>query len=95
LQDFRARAAEFDGVVTDLALRGMSGLDLAEGLCKIRPGIPVLMTSGYFGPEDSERARRLGIRELILKPNTLNELGSALHRVLKPSETHAAGTGTR
>jgi len=95
LQDFRTRPAEFHGVVTDLALRGMSGLDLAEALRNIRPEIPVLMTSGYFSPEDSERANRLGIHELILKPNTLNELASALHRVLKPSETHAAGTRTR
>ena len=32
--------------------------------------------------ENRDEARRLGIRELILKPNTVEELGVALDRVL-------------
>jgi hypothetical protein len=31
--------------------------------------------------EDEEMAQRLGVREIILKPNTLDELGNALTRV--------------
>jgi hypothetical protein len=34
-------------------------------------------------PDDKEEARRSGIRELILKPNTIEELGRALDRVFR------------
>jgi len=46
-------------VVTDLALRGMSGIDLSEGLLRKRPDLPVIMTSGHFSVEDTERANGL------------------------------------
>jgi len=89
LQEFRARPNEFDAVVTDLALRGMSGLDLATELLRLRPGLPIILTSGYFSPEDTERARLLGIQELIQKPNTLGEVGNALHRTLCQARSRA------
>jgi len=47
LQYFQSRPGEFDLVVTDLALRGMSGIDLAEALLRKRPDLPVIMTSGH------------------------------------------------
>jgi CheY-like chemotaxis protein len=89
MQEFRARPNEFDAVVTDLALRGMSGLELATELLRLRPGIPIILTSGYFSPEDTERAKLLGIRELIQKPSTLGELGGALHRALREARSRA------
>jgi CheY-like chemotaxis protein len=83
LQAFRSRAHEFDVVVTDLSMPGMSGFDLARGLLEIRPDVPIVMTSGYLRPEDQETALRIGIRALILKPNTVEELGSVLDKLLR------------
>jgi hypothetical protein len=42
-----------------------------------------MMTSGYLRPEDQETALRIGIRALILKPNTVEELGSVLDKLLR------------
>jgi PAS domain S-box-containing protein len=85
LSDFRAHPGQFDVVVTDLALRGMSGLDLAAGLLQIRPDIPIILTSGYFSEKDQERAARMGITELARKPTTPVELGDTLFRALHPA----------
>lgn len=81
LQKFRAAPHDFDVVVTDLSMPGMSGFDIARELRSIRADIPVLMTSGYVRPEDRETAHARGIRDLILKPNTVDELGRSLDRV--------------
>ena len=49
------RASAVAAVLCDLVLPGMSGLDLAREIESIRPGTPVLFTSGYT---DAEIARR-------------------------------------
>lgn len=81
LQVFGENPYQFAAVITDLSMPGMSGADLARRVIEIRPDIPVVMTSGYLRPEDEEEAREIGVRELILKPDTIEELAKALHRV--------------
>ena len=47
----------------------------------VRPDIPIIMTSGYVGPEDREHALQMGLRDLILKPDTLDQMGPILDRI--------------
>lgn len=87
LTTFTSRPDEFDVLVTDLAMPGMSGFELATELRKIRPNLPVVITSGYVRPEDTETANRLGIEHLILKPDTVAELGTTLRQIFNPPKT--------
>jgi len=82
LQAFQTRPHDFDAVITDLAMPGMSGLELASALLHIRPDVPIVLSSGYISPEDWAAAQRLGIRHLILKPNLVQELAQMLHSLL-------------
>ena len=82
LADFRSRPAAFDIVLTDLAMPGASGMDFARNVLALRPDIPVIMTTGYIDPADLELARRIGVREIILKPTTIQEMARACHRQL-------------
>jgi signal transduction histidine kinase/CheY-like chemotaxis protein len=86
LEAFRAHPQDFDVVVTDLSMPHMSGLEFARELLAVRPGIPVLMATGYIRPEDYDNARAAGVRELILKPVTINGLAQVLERLLHSSE---------
>lgn len=83
LEAFRADPAAFDALVTDLSMPGLSGQELASEVLKIRPALPVVMTSGYVRPADRELALQTGVRELVLKPDTAQALGEVLHRLLK------------
>jgi signal transduction histidine kinase/CheY-like chemotaxis protein len=42
-----ATEAQFDLVVTDYAMPGMTGLDLAEKIKQLRPRIPIIIATGY------------------------------------------------
>ena len=86
LEVFREQSQQFDAVITDIAMPHLSGPDLAAKLAAIRPQVPIVMTSGYIRPQDQESAQRLGIRELILKPDTVDDLALALDRVVRGKE---------
>ena len=92
LREFRSRPADFDVVVTDLAMPKMSGFDFAREVLAIRPDVPVIMTSGYVRPEDRETAERLGIQEVILKPSTVEDLVPLLDRLVGGSPRSAPAT---
>jgi PAS domain S-box-containing protein len=78
---FRSDPKAFDAVVTDLAMPQLSGFDLSSQLLEIRPDLPIVMTSGYVRPEDQERALHMGLRDLILKPDTIEQLARTLDQV--------------
>ena len=93
LQAFRARPHAFDAVVTDLSMPGLSGFDLAREIRALRPDTPLLLTSGHVRPEDEQSARLLGIREVILKPDTANDLGEILDRLFRESDAAPGPAG--
>ena len=78
LNAFRLRPSEFDVVVTDVSMPGLSGPDLVAELRNIRADVPIIMTSGYLRPEDIESAERLKINQLVYKSNTIEELGDVV-----------------
>lgn len=59
----------------------MSGFDLAREILALRPDMPIVMTTGYADLAAQERARQVGIRELVQKPPSLAHLASVLNRV--------------
>ena len=87
LERFRADPHGFEAVITDFSMANLSGIEVAQALRRIRADIPVLLTSGYFRPQDREAAHRCGLNELILKPGSIEELVGALDRQLKAFRT--------
>jgi len=74
----RADPKRFDLVLSDLGMPGMSGMDLAEELLQIRPDLPIIITSGYVRAEDARRAEQIGVRDVVMKPNTVAEIGQLI-----------------
>jgi hypothetical protein len=50
------------------------------------------MTSGYIRPEDTEAAQRIGVREIVFKPNTIIEFAEILRHALAGERQNAAPT---
>ena len=78
LKDFASRPRDFDVVITDLAMPGMPGPQLAAKLRELRANVPIIMTSGYIRAEDRAAAQRLHINHLVYKSNTIEQLAEAL-----------------
>ena len=82
IEAVRAAPKRFDIVVTDLNMPALSGLDVARALHRLRPGLPVIISSGNLPDQLQGEARQAGVRALVHKQYTLEELGAVIHWVL-------------
>ena len=82
LHALRVGAAPVDLVVTDYNMPEFSGLHVARELARLRPGLPVVITSGFIDDELRRRAAQAGVRRLLNKEKTCEELCSAVGGVL-------------
>lgn len=73
---------EFDLIITDQSMPGMSGTEMVQALRKLGCHSPVILCSGYGQEVDLETMQRLGIDELLPKPTRRGELMSAIRRTL-------------
>ncbi|MDP3417661.1 response regulator, partial [Falsiroseomonas sp.] len=72
-----AEGARPVAVVTDHAMPGLSGAELAERLARDRPGLPVILATGHAGPwPEGDRTPRL------TKPYTQSQIAQALAAAL-------------
>jgi CheY-like chemotaxis protein len=72
----------FDLVITDQTMPEMTGLVLATKLLKERPGLPVILCTGYSENISRETAKETGIREFVMKPASKKEMAEAVRRAL-------------
>jgi len=76
-----AHGKDIDAVLSDIMMPGgMSGVQLAHAVKERRPGLPVILTTGYPGA-DARRAEDAGI-PLMPKPYRLDDLAAMLRRLL-------------
>ena len=59
---------DYDLVVTDIKMPGMSGLEVAERVRANTPWMPVLIVTGYGSDESEARAKAAGVTEFLRKP---------------------------
>ena len=84
LELVRADPRRFALVLTDQTMPGMTGLALAGEVRRIRPDLPVILMTGYGGASLAGEVRASGVRLILEKPPTIQELGAAVHTALTP-----------
>jgi len=60
----------------------MSGDKLAVELIKIRPDIPILLSTGFSTIMSEEKALSMGIKGFLMKPVTIRDIDKKIRAVL-------------
>ncbi len=82
LEAFAQRPDDFDAVVTDQAMPTLTGMEMARDLIKIRPGLPIVVATGFSEYVTPESAQDFGLRGYVSKPYRMKDLGNVLRDAL-------------
>ncbi|MDE5456825.1 response regulator [Bradyrhizobium sp. CSA112] len=91
LEELAAGADRFDVVFTDVVMPGMTGLELAQEIRRRHADLPVVLTSGYSHVLSEHGSYGF---ELLQKPYSVEQLSSALHRVVRSRKVRRANAVT-
>ena len=83
LEAFSQSPGSIDLVITDEAMPGMSGMHLSQQLLKHKPGLPVILCTGYSERATDEAIAKAGIAALFYKPLKMNELLQKIEELLR------------
>ena len=87
LEVFQAQPHHFDLVITDSTMPHMTGFDLAGAIRRIRPNIPIVLSTGGGAADLLEKAKEAGIREIASKPLDLRSFARMVRRALDKVES--------
>jgi signal transduction histidine kinase/ActR/RegA family two-component response regulator len=82
LETFQNQPDQFDVVITDQTMPGMTGIDLARRMLQIRSDIPIILCTGYSSTISQEKAKSMGIKEFALKPVGKKDIAMLIRKVL-------------
>ena len=74
--------SEVDIVVTDFNMPELTGLDVAIEVARMRPGLPVIVSSGYLSEDLRQGAQAAGVVRLLNKEETCERLAALIDEVL-------------
>ena len=73
---------EYDVVVTDYQMPGLSGLDLLQHVRDTQPNTPVVLISGVSTQERAKELIQLGAFAYVVKPFSLSEIEEVVNQAI-------------
>lgn len=88
------RAAEYDAIVLDILMPGMSGLDVLKRLRQKGDATPVLLLTALGSVDDRVNGLNAGADDYLVKPFAIDELKARLRAMLRRAAGQAVDTLT-
>lgn len=79
----KAGAKNFDLILHDIKLPGMSGLDALPHLAEAAPGVDVIVMTGYSSKDSGVQAMQRGAYDYFTKPFSLSEMEVVVRRAME------------
>ncbi len=81
----RLAVRRYDLLLLDLRMAGVSGVEVMQRVRLSRPGLPIIILTGYATLESAIAAIRCGAADYLLKPVSIREIARAVERALQQS----------
>ena len=82
LAAFKANPGHFDLVISDKGMPLMTGEQLSRELILIKPGIPIIICTGFSDENDVNRAMSMGIKGFLMKPVATGDMATMVRKAL-------------
>lgn len=80
---FASQPGKFDMVITDLTMPGLTGIQLAREIIELKPGIPIIMCTGFSDKNNHASVIQMGVKAILMKPIVMSDLAMTVKKVLK------------
>jgi CheY-like chemotaxis protein len=88
LDTFQSQPDQFDLVITDQTMPSMTGIDMARRMLQIRPGMPIILCTGYSSLISEDKAKSYGIKGFAMKPLSKKDIAQLIREVLDGKKTN-------
>jgi signal transduction histidine kinase/ActR/RegA family two-component response regulator len=78
----QADPQQFDLIITDQTMPGMTGSELARAVLALVPTMPIILCTGHSAVTSEKEALAMGIRRYLYKPLQVDELVRTVRQVL-------------
>ncbi|RDH81417.1 MAG: hypothetical protein DIZ80_15125 [endosymbiont of Galathealinum brachiosum] len=68
LTDFKFKINNYDLILSDISMPGMTGDELAVEVLKLKPDMPIILCSGFHPDLSTDDLMKLGIKHFLPKP---------------------------
>src|SRR5580698_2569136 len=75
--------SDFDVVLSDISMRGMSGVDLCREVVTLREDTPVIVMTAFASIESAIASIRAGAYDFVTKPFDMDDLALTVERALR------------
>jgi CheY-like chemotaxis protein len=83
LELFKSKPDQFDIIITDMIMPKMTGMELAREILQIKPGIPIIICTGFSEKINGKEVNALGIDEILVKPIVMRKIAQTIRKVLE------------
>ncbi len=83
LEAFRSNSQAYDLVISDMTMPKMTGDEMARQMRTIKPGIPIILCSGFSEKIQTQTMQVLGINAVLMKPILYSDLAHTVRQVLE------------
>ena len=78
-----ADSETIDLVITDYGMPNMDGIELSKKILQNRPGLPIVLCTGFAEEHTLESLRQIGIHSLLMKPVIASKLSDIVKKSLE------------
>ena len=87
LQSFNEDPKQYDIALIDYNLPGMDGITLTKKMRIQRPGLPVVLISGYVNNPQKKLQFSVDVDVILTKPIDIDQLNEVVQRILEPESS--------
>ena len=85
LEKIRSAPDQFDLVISDQTMPGLTGVELSKEILKIRPDMPIIICTGHSSVISEENFLAMGSRRYLKKPISTKRLAMSIRQVIDES----------
>ena len=87
--------SDFELILSDVTLLGMTGVEIVEDFHKLNPQIPIILMTAHGNLQNAVKAMQSGAFDYVLKPIHLDELKISIEHALRVRTLEAENTFLR